>query len=957
MTRPVTSSPVKSGVAPGKADQTCAREKSRWLSLAALLAFYPGQLATLPVAGCPTMGACTGGVGVVSMVVEQPLGLLAAAPANAQEAAPLQLTVTPANNILMVSWDPPVGYTNSKTIEYDISYSDDGGSTWWPWHMASQLENLKVDILGLENGATYVVRVRARDSQDGGEWSALASATPVGVPGMPAQLDVTSGDQKLELTWVAPVDDGGSTIRDYDVQYSDDGGGTSTLWRDESPESNTLSEEITNLNNGALYHLRVRARNDVGHGPWLDWVPGQPVTIPAAPNPPTLTSGNRQLHVTWDVLSNDGGAPIGSYHVRYSDDSESTWNDWSLAADSRHLLHTTVTGLNNGVTYAVQVRARNHQGAGPWSGSASDRPVSVPAAPPRPTLTPGNKDLHVSWGLPSDDGGTPVSSYEIQYSSDDGFTWNEWDASIGSESLQATITGLQNGVVYTVQVRARNSQGPGAWSAAALDRPAGVPSAPIGLTVTPRPNQLDMNWDSPDDDGGAAITGYSIQYSSDRGDTWRPWYMSSQLDTLTASIPGLKNGAAYVVRVRARNSQGDGPWVTSESAMPVGVPAPPTQLDVSAGDGRLALSWVAPADDGGSKIRGYTIQYSNDRGDTWTPWNVAVDPQRLQEKLTGLENGTVYQVQVRASNGQGNGPWSVWETGRPATTPVAPTPPDLTPGNRELRVQWDAPEGDGGAPITGYGVQYSIDSGSSWREWHVSADAQPVLQATIAGLENGATYAVQVRARNGQGDGPWSDSALEQPVGVPTAPPSLTLTPGNRQLRVNWETPRDNGGAPISNYAIRYSNDSGATWTAWDGDIPVDSQSLEATISGLQNGTLYQVQVRAGNRQGDGPWSPLAEGQPRLLPPLPTWIQLPFAGVIWPIIIAIIAGSIASSFKIDIVKTVKDGWSFLKGKLPRKKEDKEEKPEDSVEPKPAEAKEENQEEDSGKDKKDKDEEA
>ena len=887
------------------------------VGLAALLAFSLGPLATVQAAGCLTSHPCKG-LNESSMVTEQQLGLLAATPANAQTASPLQLSVTPGNSTLMVSWSPPAGYEKSQNIEYGLQYSDDGGSTWWPWHLSSQLERLTVDILGLKNGTTYVVRVTARDSQGDGAWSALASATPVGVPGAPAQLDVVPGDQTLELTWVDPVDNGGSGIQDYDVQYSNDDGVTSTLW-EESTESNALSEEITNLNNGTTYHLRVRARNKVGHGPWSAWAPGQPATTPAAPNAPTLTPGNRQLHVGWDRPQNDGGAPIGSYDIRYSSASESTWNNWSIPADSQHLLHTIITGLHNGTSYAVQVRAQNHQGDGPWSASAVDQPVGVPTAPARPTLTPGNKDLQVRWDAPTDDGGTPISSYDIQYSSDNGFTWNEWDVSIDSQSLQATITGLQNGVVYYVQVRAGNSQGHGAWSVAALDRPAGIPSTPTQLTVTPRPNQLEVGWDQPVDDGGATITGYDIQYSSDRGSTWRPWHMSSQLENSTANILGLNNGNTYVVRVRAKNSQGDGPWLVSESAMPVGVPAAPTQLDVTAGDRKLELSWVAPADDGGSKIRDYSIQYSDNAGATWKQWYTAINGQRLQEVVTGLDNGTVYQVRVRASNGQGDGPWSDREEGQPATTPAAPVPPALTPDNRKLRVSWDAPDNDGGAPITGYDVQYSVDPGSTWREWHGSADAQPVLQTTIAGLENGATYAVQVRARNAQGDGPWSASALDQPVGVPTAPPSLTLTPGNRQLQVDWDAPGDNGGAPIGNYTIRYSNDSGSTWTAWD--APIDPQSLQATITGLENGTIYQVQVRASNRQGDGPWSPLGEGQPRLLPPLPQWIQLPLSGLIWPIIVAIIASSIASAFKIDIGKVLKNRLSSLKRKFSRNQEE------------------------------------
>ena len=887
------------------------------VGLAALLAFHLGPLATVPAAGCLAAPPCKG-LSQAPLVTEQHLGFLAATPANAQTASPLQLTVTPGNSTLTVSWEPPTGYENSRSLEYTIEYSEDGGSTWWPWHLSSRLEHLTVTIPGVKNGATHVVRVRARDSQGDGAWAASASAVPVGVPAAPGQLAVISGDQTLALTWVAPVEQGGSGIQDYDVQYSNDGGVTATLW-DESTESNALSEEITNLNNGATYHLRVRAKNNVGHGPWSGWVSGQPATTPAAPPPPTLTPGNRQLHVGWDTPANDGGAPIHGYAIQYSNDNGSTWNSWSIPADSQHLLHTIITGLHNGTAYSIQVRAHNHQGYGPWSDPAVDQPVGTPAAPARPTLMPGNKELQVRWDVPGDDGGTPISSYDLQYSYDNGTTWNEWDVFIDSQSRQTTITGLRNGVVHHVQVRASNSQGHGAWSAAALDRPAGIPSAPTRLMVTPRPNQLEAGWDHPLDDGGATIIGYDIQYSNDHGVTWRPWHLSLSLDDLTANILGLNNGNSYVVRVRAKNSQGHGPWLASESTMPLGVPTAPTQLSLDAGDRELELNWAAPADDGGSKVREYAIQYSDNAGATWRPWNAVIDGQRLQDTITGLENGTVYHVQVRASNSQGDGPWSVRGEAQPATTPAAPAPPALTPDNRELRVHWDAPDNDGAAPITGYHVQYSGDPGATWREWHIPADAQPVLQTTIAGLENGATYAVQVRARNAQGHGPWSDSALDKPVGVPTAPPSLTLKPGNGQLHVHWDAPDDDGGTPISNYGIRYSNDSGSTWTAWD--VPIDPQNLESTITGLQNGTIYQVQVRAGNRQGDGPWSPLGEGQPRLLPPLPQWIQLPLSGLIWPIVIAIIASSIAGTFHIDIGKAFKDRLSSLQRKPPKNQED------------------------------------
>ena len=94
---------------------------------------------------------------------------------------------------------------------------------------------------------------------------------------------------------------------------------------------------------------------------------------------------------------------------------------------------------------------------------------------------------------------------------------------------------------------------------------------------------------------------------------------------------------------------------------------------------------------------------------------------------------------------------------------------------------------------------------------------------------------------------------------VPSAPSAPTLTAGDGELAVRWSAPPDDGGAPVDDYDVRY-RPSGGSWT----ELPdaVKSTATSATITGLTNGTTYEVQVRAGNSVGDGAWSATTTGTP-----------------------------------------------------------------------------------------------
>jgi hypothetical protein len=171
--------------------------------------------------------------------------------------------------------------------------------------------------------------------------------------------------------------------------------------------------------------------------------------------------------------------------------------------------------------------------------------------------------------------------------------------------------------------------------------------------------------------------------------------------------------------------------------------------------------------------------------------------------------------------------------------PSAPTSLSATAGNGTAAITFTA-GATGGSAITNY--KYSIDNGATFIAFSPAQTTSPV---TISGLTNGTAYSIQLRAVNAVGDGTASASVSATPQTTPSAPTSLSATPGDQSVQIAF-TAGSNGGSAITNY--KYSIDDGATFIAFS---PAQTTS-PVTITGLTNGTAYSIQLRAVNAVGDG---------------------------------------------------------------------------------------------------------
>ena len=323
------------------------------------------------------------------------------------------------------------------------------------------------------------------------------------------------------------------------------------------------------------------------------------------------------------------------------------------------------------------------------------------------------------------------------------------------------------------------------------------------------------------------------------------------------------------VQVRAVNTDGDGLWSATETGTPTTDKAP-TIDSLMPGDRSIRVEWTAPTNATLGTITSYDLGYirsdaSSKADANWTEVTGIWTSGTLEYTLNPtprLINGVSYDVRVRALIGTDELPWSGERLAIPRTTPGASAIALVTGGHGSLAIEWSEPSSDGGNAITSYDLQYIKTSEdetveANWTpETGVWSSGDPDLESDVTGLDTGTRYDVEVRAVNDAGEGDWSATSIG--TTRPGAPAIDSVTGIARGFTVAWSAPATDGDAVVTSYDLRYIETSAdetveANWTvksaAWT------SGDLTATVTGLKVGTQYDVQMRAVNASGAGPWS------------------------------------------------------------------------------------------------------
>jgi hypothetical protein len=175
-----------------------------------------------------------------------------------------------------------------------------------------------------------------------------------------------------------------------------------------------------------------------------------------------------------------------------------------------------------------------------------------------------------------------------------------------------------------------------------------------------------------------------------------------------------------------------------------------------------------------------------------------------------------------------------------AVVPSAPLSVIATPGYSRVTVSW-VPPGNGGSPITGYRV--TVRPGGA-----VVTAVATASSLVVPNLTPGTSYTFAVAAVNSVGTGASVTSAAAVPTRSPAAPTGVSATGGDGKALVVWAAATP-GTRPITGYRI-VSSVGGAVFLA-----PAGSTRL--LVPGLLTTTSYRFTIAAVDMDGVGPASVL----------------------------------------------------------------------------------------------------
>jgi hypothetical protein len=492
---------------------------------------------------------------------------------------------------------------------------------------------------------------------------------------------------------------------------------------------------------------------------------------------PTTGYVNGQVKLEWEEPSTF--RTVGAFVSRYTvlkDVGSGAF--YPHAVVDGNTLDYTDSNLTAGQKYSYKVFASNIIGDGPESsvviGTAGQEPGEVTTLS---IVTESSTTLVFSWVAPSwEEGGLPVTGYLVRHDAGD-FAYGA-PAPVAAPPFSFAVPGGKVGETFRFRVAAQNELGTGVYSReirlVATDRP-GTPTLThieslrtlTGVTLRFRAGTS----------GGASIIGFHLY--KDEGIAGSPFSLiyngTSKPEILEHTVSGLQTALTYRYKLYAQNKIFLSAIPAELAILTGSLPDRPRlirRVATTFTSGQMTIEWDEPSHVGGVKLLSYEVWVDDGAGD----FSGISAPQETpaaadsQVALTGLVDGRVYGIKMRAVNEIGSSDYSdlvyLVCADRPAT-PAAPSPEAST--RNSITVAWSAPA-DGGSPVTGYSLYMNALADGDWKLIYEGNGYPTRLIYIVGNLTPGQSYRFMIGAHNLVGSSLNSSEVVVVASDYPAAP-------------------------------------------------------------------------------------------------------------------------------------------------------------------------------------------
>lgn len=579
------------------------------------------------------------------------------------------INAAPVTNGIQVSWSSPT-YEGTAILLYYELQRNDSVSGW------ITVDSDITDLVGLTQftdkyvigGVTYTYRVMASNlfgEATGFSPTASATAPSAGTPASaPQNLVATAGAGYVVLNWAAPSSVGTPAFTQYNI-YRSTSSGVFTTPIGNVP-AGTLTFNDTTATPGTPFFYVVKAINTAGPSPASNQVtatPTEPPRLPGAPSGLTAHGGAGYIVLGWTAPSDAGNPAFTQYDVYRRATVGGSYGSAIGHVNAGTLTFNDTTPVA-GTNYSYEVKAVNTVGSSAASNEANATATQgpqVPTAPQNLQAVSGNNYVVLTWSAPANAGFPAFTIYSV-YRSLSGSNVRIVNVTTGTLTYNDTTAANGNTYLYTVVAVNTVGASPASNSATGAPVPPGTaPGAPTGLTAAGHVGYVSLSWTAPS--GGGASNYLVYRGTSAGGEGANP--IAKVTTGTTYQDNGVVVGTKYFYTVRSNNTYGMSAASNeaNATAIAITVPSAPQNLQATGGQGKVTLTWSAPANDGGSPITGYVI-YRSYPGYSATQIGTTGSDHLIYND-TNVASGTSYTYYVVAQNSAGAGAQSSSQSATP----------------------------------------------------------------------------------------------------------------------------------------------------------------------------------------------------------------------------------------------------------------------------------------------------